>query len=314
MTRGQPGNPRDALEDGRLCEDYLNDLAYRAQGSPSTVSSYRSDLKRFTHFLQSERKKSVTRCDRDDVLAFLADSRAKGESARTMARRLSCIKGFFAFLKDSGRVSESPAEGIKGSKIPEVLPKVLKEEEMQRVLRAGRTGETTQRRAGMLVELMYATGLRVSEAVTLRMEHLLLDEGVILVESGKGGKGRAVVVPPSTGKQLMSYLEEVRPIVLGGKACRWVFPTRNGKPLARQSAWKAIRSLGEKAGLKKELHPHLLRHTCATHLLEHGCDLITVQTLLGHADISTTEIYTHILEERKREVFKRAHPRSGRES
>lgn len=223
---------------------------------------------------------------------------------------MSCLRGFFGFLKDKGRVYEVPAEGIKNTKVPEVLPKVLSRDEMAKLLRAGRAGEKIERRAGMLLELMYATGLRISEAVELRLEHVLLNESIILVEKGKGGKGRIVVIPATTKKQLQTYIDEVRPLILEGEASRWLFPTRSGQNIRRQAAWRDLKALGKKAEIKTEIHPHLLRHTCATHLLENGCDLITVQMLLGHADISTTEIYTHILEERKRSVFKKAHPRS----
>jgi integrase/recombinase XerD len=162
----------------------------------------------------------------------------------------------------------------------------------------------------MLLELMYATGLRISEAVELRLEHVLPKESIIMVEKGKGGKGRIVVIPGTTKKHLDQYIDSVRPLILGEEASRWLFPTRSGKNIKRQAAWRDLKALGKRAGIETGIHPHLLRHTCATHLLENGCDLMTVQALLGHADISTTEIYTHILEERKRSVFKKAHPRS----
>jgi len=296
--------------DGRLAEDYLSDLAFRRRVSPKTVDSYRSDLKKFLGFLSSRQRIGVIQCERKDILAFIVTCEREGDSTSTRARRMSSLRGFFGFLKDKGRIDEVPVAGLKNAKVPDVLPKVLRRDEMEKLLRTGRSGEKIERRAGMLLELMYATGLRISEAVELRLEHVLLNEGIILVEKGKGGKGRIAVIPGTTGKRLQEYIDEVRPLILGGQASRWLFPTRSGQNIRRQSAWRDLKALGKKAGIETEIHPHLLRHTCATHLLENGCDLMTVQALLGHADISTTEIYTHILEERKRSVFKKAHPRS----
>jgi len=298
------------IGDGRLVEEFLTDLAYRRRVSPLTVESYRHDLERFTGFLAEQRGRSVLQCLREDVLGFLVECREKGESARTRSRRLSCLRGFFSFLKSRGRIAEAPTSGLKGARIPEVLPHVLSREEIEKLLRAGRSGSKVQRRNGMILELMYATGMRVSEAVKLRVEHILLDQDAIIVESGKGRKGRIVLIPPSTRRRIEEYIGAVRPLITEGGHSRWVFPTRSGRAVDRQSVWRGLRELGRQAEIKSKIHPHLLRHTCATHLLENGCDLMTVQALLGHADISTTQIYTHILEDRKRRVFSAAHPRA----
>jgi integrase/recombinase XerD len=182
---------------------------------------------------------------------------------------------------------------------------------MDRLLVTGRVGGKARRRAGMLLEVIYATGLRVSEALQVKLQHLMLNDGALLVEGGKGGKSRIVLVPPRTCERVERYLEEVRPLILSGVRSPYLFPTRSGKAQSRQGAWRDLKELGRSAGIGRPLYPHLLRHTCATHLLESGCDLRTVQILLGHADISTTEIYTHVLEERKRQVFQAAHPRAG---
>jgi len=302
----------EAIADGRLLGEYLDDLRYRRRLSPRTVQAYRADLGRFVRFMSEKRGVGATRCRRADVAAFLADCESTGQRASTRARRLSSLRGFFAFLKEKGRIDEDPVSGLRGSSIPRPLPDILTREQMERLLRAGMRGGKVERRAGMLVELMYATGLRVSEAVGLRVEHLLLDEAVILVQRGKGGKGRVVVAPPITLRHLREYLTEVLPLILEDSHSSQVFPTSSGRAMGRQAAWKDIKALGRAAGIETPLHPHVLRHTCATHLLENGCDLLTVQMLLGHADISTTEIYTHILEERKRSVFSSAHPRAGR--
>ncbi len=300
----------EAIADGRLVDEYLNELAYRRRSSPRTVESYKSDLNLFLCFLSAGRGKGVLKCKRDDVLAFIVACSESGEVARTRARRLSTIKGFYSFLKRRGRIDETPTAGLKGAKIPDVLPEVLSSEDMEVLLEAGRTGTKTQRRVGMIIELMYATGLRVSEAVGLRLEHIVFKENIILVESGKGGKDRVVILPEITSRRLREYIDEVRPLILGGGYSSWVFPTRTGRSIDRQTAWRDMKAIAREAGLKVDLHPHLLRHTCATHLIENGCDLLTVQALLGHSDISTTEIYTHILEDRKRKVFNAAHPRA----
>ena len=299
----------DVVSDGRLADEYLNDLRFRRRVSANTVESYRSDLRKFLDFLSSDRGVSAIRCGRKDILSFIVRCEKDGDSPRTRARRMSCLRGFFEFVKNKGRVDDVPLEGLEGVKVPRALPKVLSGDEMERLLRTGHTGGRTQRRAGMLLELMYATGLRISEAIKLRLEHLLLEDAVILVEKGKGSKGRMVVIPDVTKGHLEEYIDEIRPLILGGAQSRWVFPSRTGRALTRQAAWRDLKALGRQAGIGTEINPHLLRHTCATHLLENGCDLMTVQMLLGHADISTTEIYTHVLEERKRAVFKKTHPR-----
>jgi integrase/recombinase XerD len=300
----------EAISDGRLVADFLDDLAYRRRASRSTVDAYGADLRRFSGFLHSDRKSSVCKCSRDDIVAFIASCAASGQCAATRSRCLAALRSLFTYLKQIGRIQESPAQGLKGASIPKHLPEVLSNEDMEKLLEAGRKGGKVQRRAGMLVELIYATGLRVSEALNLKITHVLFDEGKILVESGKGAKGRVVFLPESTSGRLRHYLSEIRPVIMPDGYSAYVFPTRSGGPLSRQMAWKDLRDLGRAAGVKTRLHPHLLRHTCATHLLENGCDLRTVQELLGHADISTTEIYTHVLEERKRRVFRKAHPRA----
>jgi len=310
MSKSSPQSLDAYLSDGRVLEDYLGNLRYRRRASDKTVDSYRSDLEMFLSFLSSERNVNAGISKKEDIVEFLIDCKNRGERARTRARRLSSIKGFFSFLKEKGRIDSLPTNGLKGAKIPDILPKVLTRKDMYLLLGAGRKGTKTQRRTGMILELMYATGMRVSELVSIRMEHFVPDEDVILIEKGKGAKGRLVVLPPSTRQHLDDYISGARALILESGFSPWLFPTRSGKNIDRQSVWRNLKELGKIAGIKVEIHPHLLRHTCATHLLENGCDLITVQTLLGHSDISTTEIYTHVLEKRKRSVFRKAHPRA----
>jgi len=300
----------EKISEGRLIEEYLSDLAYRRRLSLATVKAYKSDIMLFAEFIEVERKSSLSKCSRDDILAFMVESEKAGKSKSTRARSLSSLKGFYSFLKTKGRVTVSPVEGLKGSVRRGKLPNVLTKDEMKILLECCRHGDKYQCRNGMIIELMYATGMRVSEAVGLRLENLALEDGVIRVEHGKGGKGRLVVIPPSVVEGLRKYIDSVRALILDGENSRWVFPTGSGNPVSRVAVWQGLGRQGKKAGIEKKLHPHMLRHSCATHLLENGCDLLTVQELLGHSDISTTEIYTHILEERKRKVFKDAHPRS----
>ncbi len=302
--------PQEAIADGRLLEEFFDDLTYRKRVSPRTVESYKLDLKRFTAFLAEECRTGVTRCTRDDILAFLVDCESRGNSPRTRSRRLSTLKSFFTFLKRRGRIDKIPTSGLKGARIPGALPEILTGEEMEKLLSEGRSGDKYRRRTGIIVELMYSTGLRVSETIKLKMEHLLAEENIIRIESGKGGKGRLVIVPDVTLGHLEEYIEDVHSLILEGGYSSWLFPSRSGKAISRQAVWRNIKLLGKEAGIGTNLHPHVLRHTCATHLIENGCDLVTVQLLLGHADISTTEIYTHIVEGRKRKVFRTAHPRA----
>ncbi len=305
----------EVLSDGRILEDFLDDLAFRKRSRPLTVQAYRRDLRKFFGFIESERKKRVIECMGEDVQEFISNCRKAEESPGTITRRLSSIRNLFGWLVRTGRIAESPVSGLKGLTRQRSLPKVLTREEMDRLITAGRSGTKINRRAGMMLELMYATGLRISEVVGLRMEHLLLDDEnpAILVIDGKGGKARMSPLPDRTIASMGEYLDEVRPLILSEANSHFVFPTVSGKRVSRQGAWKDLKSLGKAAGIETALYPHLLRHTCATHLLESGCDLITVQEILSHADISTTEIYTHILKKQKRQVFYKSHPRAKAE-
>jgi integrase/recombinase XerD len=314
MGKDKMHSLQSSLTDGRILEDFLDDLAYRRRASPRTVDAYRRDLRLFLDFLADNRGTSLFACCRDDIVDFIRIRYEAGESSRTIARRISSVRSFFAFMKQEGRIEESPASGLKSFTPARTLPKLLSTAEMEKLLETGTTGDTSQRRAGMLLELMYATGLRVSEAVGLRVEHLRLDDddAAVIVMEGKGGKPRLSPIPRGTKNRLKEYLSEIRPVILKDGCSQYVFATRTGRRLSRQAAWRDLRDLGVRAGIETKLHPHLLRHTFATHLLERGCDLRTVQMLLNHSDISTTEIYTHVQEERKREVFSKAHPRAKR--
>ena len=302
---------RFSLSESRLIEDFLDDLRFRRRLSENTVKAYRSDLRFFQAFLYDSARASLLHCSRDHVLSFLIHSAEKGESTRTRLRRLSSLRGFFAFLLHTGRRDSTPFAALRASSPSLTLPDVLSKSQIQLLLKTGRKGSKVQRRTGILLELMYAAGLRVSEAVKLKLENVRFDDSVIVVPEGKGGRGRICPIPPATLSRLKLYLDEVRPLILSGGYSPFLFPARTGRPLSRQSAWRDIKSLGRAAGLEIDLHPHLLRHTFATHLLENGCDLRTVQLLLGHSDISTTEIYTHVIEERKRRVFLQSHPRAS---
>jgi integrase/recombinase XerD len=298
------------LSDGHLIGDYLDDLAYRRRAGSATVDAYKDDLEAFAKFMYEKKRGWLIKSSREDIVEFLAECKNENESPRTRARRLSTLRGFFSWLKQSGRIEESPVSGLKGAKPGVSLPEVFTNDEMEVLLNTGRSGGKGQRRAGMLLELLYAAGLRISEALNLKIEHVIFEQGTILVEQGKGSKGRVAMIPKGTIDRLKEYLTSVRPLIMPDGYSPYIFTTRSGKALSRQMAWKDLKELGRIAGIKSELHPHVLRHTCATHLLENGCDLRTVQLLLGHSDISTTEIYTHVIEERKRKVFYKSHPRA----
>lgn len=298
------------ISDGHLIRDFLDDAAYRRRLSRATIEAYESDLKALSQFCYAERQKSLSHCDSTDIVLFLAAALKSGEAPRTRARRIASFRSFFAFLRQTGRINDNPIANIRASSISGMLPEVLSTSDMESLLETGRKGSKIQRRTGMLLELIYASGLRISEALALRIEHIRFDEGIVFIESGKGSKSRLALVPPATLERLKHYLSEIRPLILEGNVSTFLFPTRSGKALSRQMAWRDLKLLAKAAGISAKLHPHVLRHTCATHLLENGCDLRTVQLLLGHADISTTEIYTHVVEEQKRKVFHQAHPRA----
>ena len=291
----------------RLLPDYLAALLVERGLSPHTLSAYRSDLTQFGLWLSRE---GVTArgCERADLRRYLSALRGRGLSARSTARALAALRGLFRYLLERGETKQDPTLELETPKLMRALPRFLSTEEVEALLAAPDTATPLGVRDRAMIETMYASGVRVSELVSLKASHLHLDPGFVRVW-GKGSKERIVPVGSEARAWLARYLEEVRPRLDTHRA-EELFLSIRGQAMTRQRFWSMIKQYGRKAGIVATLSPHVLRHSFATHLLEHGADLRAVQAMLGHADISTTEIYTHITRERLRQLYDAKHPRA----
>jgi integrase/recombinase XerD len=288
---------------------YLDHLRVERGLSVNSRAAYGRDL---CKLVQTMRARSVQRAvdvTRDDLLAFLLRLGDDGLGNRSVARHVSAVRGFFRFLLDDGHLVDDPAETLKAPSWGRTLPRTLTLDEVEALIAAPCCDQLRGQRDRAILELLYATGIRVSELCSLRLEDLR-DGAQLLLIHGKGDRYRLVPLGAAAMEAMGVYLRESRP-GLPGAAGRALFPGPSSRPLRRQTMWKMIRRHALTAGIDAPLSPHKLRHSFATHLLERGADLRAVQALLGHADISTTQIYTHVTTERLRDIHRRAHPRGG---
>jgi integrase/recombinase XerD len=290
----------------RALELYLEELAVERGLSANTIAGYRNDLTRLGESL-ARHGQDLTTADAPSLSAHLRELRRQGLSPRSISRALSALRGFYENLVANGERADDPAVNLLPPKLFRGLPKVLSEEEVGTLLAAPDVSTPLGLRDRAMIELLYATGLRVSELVGLQLPQLRLDVG-FLTAFGKGSKERVVPVGEEAEVWVGRYLREVRPGLAKGRH-QSVFVNFKGEPLTRMGFWKILKGYGLKAGIR-DLSPHVVRHSFATHLLNHGADLRAVQTMLGHADISTTQIYTHIHQERLKSLYDRFHPRS----
>ena len=286
-------------------ETFLDSL-YLEQGvSENTLSAYRSDLDKFCQFLKGESLMTVTSLDIESYLAYRVDL---GLKPRSTARSISALKRFYQYFVREKHIASSPLENIAQPKAGQSLPKTLSEAEVEALLSAPNIEEAMGLRDKAMLELLYATGLRVTELVGLRMEQINLRQSVVFVK-GKGNKERLVPL----GEEAMYWLEQ---FLKGGRAqmikhaTDFVFPSKRGVGMTRQTFWHRIKHYAILASIESDLSPHTLRHAFATHLLNHGADLRVVQMMLGHSDLSTTQIYTHVANERLKSVHSEHHPRA----
>ncbi len=291
----------------RAVQRYLESLLLERRLSQRTIDAYGSDLSRLGVSL-GRLGDDLLEAGQEAIAAHLRQLRRQGLSPRSIARALVSIRGFYRHLVEVGERSDNPAVNLLPPRLWRRLPKVLTERQVESLLGAPDVEQVLGLRDKAMLELLYATGLRVSELVGLRLSQLRLDFGFIVV-FGKGGKERVVPVGEQAEGWLARYLEEARP-QLGKGRHESVFVNWRGAPLSRQGFWKIIRGHGLRAGVV-DVSPHMLRHSFATHLLEHGADLRAVQMMLGHSDISTTQIYTHIHAQRLRSLYDQFHPRSS---
>ncbi len=286
---------------------YLESLSVERGLSKNTVDGYRNDLTRLGEALAKKGGLDLLTADAPTLSAHMRELRRQGLSPRSISRALSAIRGFYIHLVTLGERADDPAVNLLPPKLFKHLPKVLSEPEVEALLAAPDVTAPLGLRDRAMLELLYATGLRVSELVGLQLPQLRLDAG-FLVAFGKGSKERVVPVGEQAEHWVKRYLRDVRPDLAEGRH-QSVFVNFRGERMTRMGFWKNLKAYGVKVGIR-DLSPHVLRHSFATHLLEHGADLRAVQTMLGHADISTTQIYTHIHQERIKTLYDRFHPRS----
>lgn len=276
--------------------------------SANTLAAYRADLSALSRWL-TERQVPMLSTSRQDVQDFIAWRVQAGARPRSTARQLSSFRRFFRYLIRENLIHEDPTAHIAMPKIGRSLPKSLTEEEVEALLAAPVVRDALGSRDRAMLEVLYATGLRVSELVTLRYEQVNLNQGVIRV-LGKGDRERLIPLGDEAVRWLTDFVQGARDEILLERQTDYLFPTRRGDRMTRQAFWHIIKRYARKAGIAKGLSPHTLRHAFATHLLNHGADLRVVQILLGHSDLSTTQIYTHVASERMKDLHSRHHPRS----
>jgi integrase/recombinase XerD len=275
--------------------------------SSNTLAAYRADLTALSRWL-GERGIPMARTTKSDLQDFIAARVEAGARPRSTARQLSSFRRFFRYLMREGVIRDDPTAQIAMPKIGRSLPKSLTEEEVESLLGAPAVGDPLGNRDRTMLEVLYATGLRVSELVNLRYSQVNLNQGVIRI-MGKGNRERLIPLGEEAVRWLNEFARAARGEILLERQTDYLFPTRRGDRMTRQAFWHIIKRYARKAGVDRELSPHTLRHAFATHLLNHGADLRVVQMLLGHSDLSTTQIYTHVARERMKELHQQHHPR-----
>jgi len=287
---------------------FLNYLRVDKGLSKNTLESYRRDVEKFAELVH-ERNLQVNQIARSDVVDFLESLYRRGLDNRSVARHLATLRHFFRFAVLEGYITDDPAITIESPKTVQSLPQFLSVEEVELLLQQPDRNDIVGIRDRAMIELMYSTGLRVSELCGIRLNDLKMDPGCLRCV-GKGDKERIVPVGRQALDAVQEYLSASRPRLLRDAVSPFLFLTSRGRAVNRITFWALLSAYGRKAGLRKSLNPHMLRHSFATHLLDRGADLRSVQMMLGHSDISTTQIYTHVVEERLKQVYNAHHPRA----
>jgi integrase/recombinase XerD len=298
----------------RLIETYLDHLRIERRLADHTIESYQRDLVKLAQYAAG-RRRSLEQLDRQDLDRFVQELSGQGLSPRSVSRAVAAVRSFYRFVTLERRREQNPAEDLQAPRAWPALPKFLSAEEVDRLIQTPDTSTIRGLRDRALIELLYATGLRVTELVQLRVADVNLDAAYLSC-TGKGGKQRIVPVGDEANSWVRKYLATARPVLAGRKAPakpgggeRLFLNARGGRGLSRVGFWKILKQYARIAGLGRALSPHVLRHSFATHLLDRGADLRAIQLMLGHADLSTTQIYTHVLEARLRVVYDKYHPR-----
>ena len=289
-------------------EQYETYLREEKHSSQNTLSSYMRDLRQFSEHLSAQRVSDLRKVKSETISDYIAWMGSRGKSAATVTRAVASIKSFYSFLLERGEVKANPAKSIAAVKVERRFPEILTGKEVELFLDQPRCVDAKGYRDHAMLELLYATGIRVSELIALNESDCSLSAGFIRCES----KGRERIIPlyPTAVKALSDYIKDVRPQLLADPEETALFVNMNGERMSRQGFWKIVKHYQEMAQIEKDITPHTLRHSFAVHLLENGADLHAIQEMLGHADISSTQIYTHVVKKQLRDIYQKAHPRA----
>lgn len=294
----------------KLIHEFINYLSVERGLAMNTLESYGRDLRQYSQFLdQDEDESNLDAVSRTTIINYLVHLQTQGKATATIARRLAALKAFYQFLVRENRIKADPTANLESPKLEKRLPRVLTVKEVERLLAQPEPAHAAGMRDRAMLELLYATGIRVSELVSLNVNDVSLDMGYIKC-SGKGSKERIVPLGTLAIQSCREYLAPARNRLIKDREETALFVNHHGHRLTRQGFWKIVKKYADDAKIDKEITPHTLRHSFATHLLENGADLRSVQEMLGHADISTTQIYTHVTKGRLKEVYARTHPRA----
>ena len=291
----------------QIVDQFLDAIWMERGLSQNTLGAYRADLMTLARGL-AEKQKSIEVADKADLLAFIAGRVEGGAKPRSTARQLSSFRRFFRYIMREGVRDTDPTSDIEMPRIGRSLPKTLTEDEVESLLSAPNTDEPLGHRDRAMLELLYATGLRVSELINLKQSQINFNQGVLRIV-GKGDRERLIPLGDESQRWLRDFIDGPRMEILLERQTDYLFPTRRGDRMTRQAFWHIIKRYAQKAGVRKKMSPHSLRHAFATHLLNRGADLRVVQLLLGHSDLSTTQIYTHVARERLKDLHGEHHPR-----
>ena len=293
-----------------LLEQYIEYLQNSKKSSDNTVQSYKRDLKKFMTFLENQGISDFDAVTNTDLRSYVLQMEGEHFSASTISRNVASIRSFFLYLLSNGKVHSNPTEGIKPPKIEKKMPEILTIDEITLLLEQPTGKHPKEIRDKAMLELLYATGMRVTELISLKIDHLNLAMGFVSCEDR--GKRRAIPIESAARFALTNYIENVRPKICGDSD--FLFTNLKGQEMTRQGFWKLLKVYATKAGIQKDITPHMIRHSFAAHLVNNGADLVSVQEMLGHSDISTTQIYLKGRQSKLRDVYNRAHPRAKQEA
>ncbi len=289
-------------------EEYITYMQDERHKSKNTVESYRRDLTQYITYLTRSKINGVEKATKNDVLTYILELKQSGRAPASISRMLTSLRSFYSYLRNNNLAEDDPTESLEAPRVEKKLPKILSPEQISKLLASPDISEPKGSRDKAMFELLYATGIRVSELIGLKMSDIDLD--LRFIKCSSSGKERIIPIGERAVRAVSEYLVKFRTHLLRGKESEFVFINCSGGSISRQGFWKVIKACGDKAGIETEITPHMLRHSFAAHLLENGADMRAVQTMMGHADISSTQVYTALMDSHIREVYEKAHPRA----